>query len=34
MFASCSDAQHDSKDWQVLLPEAKLEMDKQHYFER
>jgi allantoicase len=33
MFASGSDAQHDSKDWQVLLPEAKLEMDKQHFFE-
>ena len=33
MFASGSDAQHDSKDWQVLLPESKLEMDKQHYFE-
>jgi len=33
MFASGSDAEHDSKDWQVLLPESKLEMDKQHYFE-
>lgn len=34
MFASGSDVPHDSPDWQVLLPESKLEMDKQHYFEQ
>ena len=33
MFAGGSDVQHDSKDWRVLLPESKLEMDKQHFFE-
>ena len=33
MFASGSDVPLDGSDWQVLLPESKLEMDKQHYFE-
>ena len=32
-FASDDEAQHDSDAWQTLLPESKLEMDKQHYFE-
>ena len=33
MFASDEEAQHASDAWQTLLPESKLEMDKQHYFE-
>ena len=32
-FASDDEAQHDSDAWQPLLPESKLEMDKQHYFD-
>ncbi len=32
-FASDDDAQHDSGAWQTLLPESKLEMDRQHYFD-
>ena len=33
IFASDADAKHDSDSWQTLLPETKLEMDKQHYFD-
>ena len=33
MFADGDDAEHDSSVWQSLLPEAKLDMDKQHFFE-
>lgn len=33
MFANASDATHDSDIWQTLLPESKLDMDKQHFFE-
>ncbi len=32
-FASGDDVQNDSKVWQVLLTESKLEADKQHFFE-
>ncbi len=32
-FASDEDATNDSAAWQTLLPEAKLGMDQQHYFE-
>ena len=31
-FASGEDARGDSDAWQVLLPETKLSMDRQHYF--
>jgi allantoicase len=33
MFSDTDEATNDSSDWQVLLPESKLEMDRQHYFE-
>ena len=33
MFSSTGDASPDSDAWQTLLPESRLEMDKQHYFE-
>jgi len=33
MFASDDDASNASDAWQELLPEAKLDMDKQHFFE-
>ncbi len=33
MFANAGDAAHDSDAWQTLLPQSKLEMDKQHFFE-
>ena len=33
MFSNASDATPDSDAWQTLLPESRLEMDKQHYFE-
>jgi len=33
MFASDSEAGHDSPLWQTLLPESKLKMDQQHYFD-
>jgi len=33
MFSSAGDAFPDSDAWQTLLPESRLEMDKQHYFE-
>ena len=33
VFDSDADAVHDSDVWQVLLPESKLEMDKQHFFD-
>lgn len=33
LFSNSDDATHDSDAWQTLLPESKLEMDKQHYFE-
>jgi allantoicase len=33
MFSSAGDASPDSDAWQTLLPESRLEMDKQHYFE-
>ena len=33
MLASTADASNESDAWQLLLPESKLEMDKQHYFE-
>ncbi len=32
-FASDADARPDSDRWQPLLPAAKLEMDKQHFFD-
>ncbi len=33
VFADDADATVDSSDWQTLLPESKLKMDQQHYFE-
>lgn len=33
LFAPKEDASQDSDKWQELLPETKLDMDKQHYFE-
>jgi allantoicase len=33
MFSSARDATPDSDAWQTLLPESRLEMDKQHFFE-
>jgi len=33
LFESHDEARADSPRWQTLLPEAKLSMDKQHYFE-
>jgi allantoicase len=33
MFDSDDDASNDSAKWQILLPEAKLKMDQQHYFD-
>jgi len=33
LFSSAADATPESDAWQTLLPESKLEMDKQHYFE-
>lgn len=33
LFAPGEDASKDSDKWQELLPETKLDMDKQHYFE-
>ena len=33
MFSNTGDATPDSDAWQTLLPESRLEMDKQHYFE-
>ena len=33
MFSGAGDASPDSDTWQTLLPESRLEMDKQHYFE-
>ena len=32
-FASGSNVSHDDSAWQELLPESKLEADKQHFFE-
>jgi len=32
-FSSDDEAKHDSPAWQTLLPEMKLDMDKQHFFE-
>lgn len=32
-FASNEEASNDSDEWRVLLPETKLAMDQQHYFE-
>jgi allantoicase len=32
-FASDDEAIHESPAWQTLLPESKLDMDKQHFFE-
>jgi allantoicase len=32
-FTDDDDVEHDSPAWQTLLPEAKLDMDKQHFFE-
>ena len=32
-FESDEQATHDSPNWKVLLPETKLKMDQQHYFE-
>lgn len=34
MFDSNDEATTDSERWQTLLPEAKLAMDKQHFFEQ
>ena len=33
LFDSDDDASNDSTKWQTLLPEAKLKMDQQHYFD-
>jgi allantoicase len=33
LFESHDEARADSERWQTLLPESKLSMDKQHYFE-
>ena len=33
LFHGHDEARADSECWQTLLPEAKLSMDKQHYFE-
>jgi len=33
MFSNADDATPDSDAWQTLLPESRLEMDKQHFFE-
>jgi allantoicase len=33
MFANTGDASDESDAWQTMLPESKLEMDKQHFFE-
>ena len=33
MFASDDEATSDSPKWQTLLPEARLKMDQQHYFD-
>ena len=33
MFDGADDVSNDSDRWKVLLPEVKLEMDKQHFFE-
>ncbi len=33
LFESHDDARPDSESWQTLLPESKLAMDQQHYFE-
>ena len=33
LFASHDEASADSERWQTLLPEAKLSMDQQHYFD-
>jgi allantoicase len=33
LFENSADATYDSKVWQTLLPETKLEMDKQHFFD-
>ena len=33
LFSNAGDATSDSDAWQTLLPESRLEMDKQHYFE-
>lgn len=32
-FETDEQASHDSPNWKVLLPETKLKMDQQHYFE-
>ena len=32
-FANHDEAKADSERWRTLLPEAKLSMDQQHYFE-
>ena len=32
-FADNEEAVNDSGEWQTLLPESKLSMDQQHYFE-
>lgn len=33
VFDNADDVSNDSDAWQVLLPETKLDMDRQHYFE-
>jgi allantoicase len=33
LFDSHDEARADSEGWQTLLPESKLSMDKQHYFD-
>jgi allantoicase len=33
MFDNAEAATHESDAWQTLLSEAKLDMDKQHFFE-
>ena len=33
LFGSDADAGNDSTEWRTLLPEAKLKMDQQHYFD-
>jgi allantoicase len=32
-FANNEDASNDSDQWRTLLPESKLSMDQQHFFE-
>lgn len=33
LFSGDSEARHDSDQWQTLLPQTRLKMDQQHYFD-